>query len=293
LNRNELWAGWLMVLPAMAGLLFFLLMPFLFALGISFTNLRLGSPLPLEWVGLEQYRRILLDPTFRQALQNNLYFAAVVVPLQTGLALLLALWLNRPLSAMPVFRTFFFMPVIFPLSLVSVIWVLIYAPGQGGPLNAFLEWISFGHWTARDFLHDPQLALPAIMLTSLWQGVGFQMVVLLAGLQAIPKTLYEAAAIDGAGRFSQFLHVTLPQMRNSLIFVVIVTSILSFRVFDQVRIMTFGGPNDASVTVIFEAVRSGFDQSQVARGSAMGLTFFLIVACLTLIQRRLLRQQRG
>jgi multiple sugar transport system permease protein len=119
------------------------------------------------------------------------------------------------------------------------------------------------------------------------------MVVLLAGLQAIPKALYEAAAIDGAGRFSQFLHVTLPQMRNSLIFVVIVTSVLSFRVFDQVRIMTFGGPNDASVTVIFEAVRSGFDQSQVARGSAMGLTFFLIVACLTLIQRRLLRQQRG
>jgi multiple sugar transport system permease protein len=292
LIRNEQWAGWFMVLPAMTGLMIFLLLPFLFALGASFTNLRLGSPLPTEWVGLEQYRRILDDPTFRQALLNNLYFAVVVVPLQTGLALLLALWLNRPLNAMPIFRTLFFMPVVFPLSLVSVIWVLIYAPGPAGPLNAFLEWISFGHWTERDFLNDPQLALPAIMVTSIWQGLGFQMVVLLAGLQAIPKALYEAAAIDGAGRFEQFLHVTLPQMRNPLIFVVIVTTILAFRVFDQVRIMTFGGPNDASVTVIFEAVRSGFDQSQVARGSAMGLIFFLIVAALTLIQRHLLRQRR-
>ena len=282
----------LMSAPALVGLTLFVAVPFLFAVGLSFTNLRLGSPLPLEWVGIEQFRRIFSDPSFKRALLNNALFALLVVPLQTTLALLLALLLNRRLRGMVLFRTLFFLPVVFPLSLVAVVWMLIYAPGPNGMMNAFLELLSFGAWTPRDFLHDPRLALPAIMLTSLWQGAGFQMVILLAGLQAISSELYEAAAIDGAGRWQRLWHVTLPQLRNSLIFVLLVTTILAFRLFDQVQIMTQGGPHDATTSVMFEAVQAAFDRQQVARGAAMTVVLFLVVLLISVLQRRVARQER-
>jgi multiple sugar transport system permease protein len=290
-DRRALAAA-LMSAPALLGLLAFVALPFALALLLAFTNLRLGSPLPLEWVGLEQFRRIFTDPAFGRALLNNALFTLVVVPLQTILALGLALLLNRPLRGMALFRTLFFMPVVFPLSLVAVVWVLIFAPGPNGLLNALLHWLSLGAWSPRDFLHDPHWALPAIMLTSIWQGCGFQMVILLAGLQAIPDELYEAAAIDGAGRWQRFWHVTLPQLRNTLIFVVLVTTILAFRLFDQVQIMTQGGPHHATTTVMFEAVQAAFARQQVARGAAMTVVLFAVVLLVSWLQRRVARQER-
>ena len=228
-------AALLMMAPALLGILAFVVFPFLLAIFLSFTNLRLGSPLPLEFVGLAQYRQIFTDDSFLRALLNNFLFALGVVPAQTALALGLALLLNRQMRGMVVYRTLFFMPVIFPMSLIAVVWTLIYAPGPQGMMNSVLESLSFGLWEPVDFLHNRWWALPAVMLLSVWQGMGFQMVILLAGLQAIPERLYEAAALDGAGRWSQFWHVTLPQLRNPLIFVILVTAILSFRVFDQIR----------------------------------------------------------
>ncbi len=290
--RDQNSVALLMAAPALLGLTLFVLLPFLLALALSFTNLRLGSPLPLEFVGLEQYRRIFTDPAFLHALGNNLLFAAVVVPLQTALALGLALLLNRGLKGTVLFRTLFFMPVVFPMSLVAVVWVLIFAPGPDGMLNAFLDQLSFGHWQPRDFLRDRQLALPAIMLLSIWQGAGFQMVILLAGLQAIPCELDEAAALDGAGRWQRFRHITLPQLRNPLIFVMLVTTILAFRLFDQVQIMTRGGPDYATTTVMYETVQALFTRQEVARASAMTVVFFLLVLAVTLLQRRLLKQER-
>ncbi|NNF97397.1 MAG: sugar ABC transporter permease, partial [Halobacteria archaeon] len=186
-HRALISAGTLFALPALAGLLIFVAIPFLLAIGLSFTNLRLGSPLPLEFVGLTQFLRLFDDAAFTRALLNNLLFTVVVVPVQTLLALGLALLLNQPLKGRALFRTLFFMPVVFPLSLVSVVWILIYAPGPDGMVNSFLQLITLDHWQPRDFLHDPWLALPAIMLTSIWQGAGFQMVILLAGLQSIPE----------------------------------------------------------------------------------------------------------
>ena len=279
--------------PALLGLMVFILMPFILAIILSFTNIRLGSPLPVEWVGLREYIRLFHDTVFLRSLFNNVLFALVVVPAQTLLALGLALWLNRPLRGRVVFRTLFFMPVVFPLSLIAVVWILIYSPGTNGMMNHLLQMLTFGYWQAKDFLHDPLWALPAIMLTSIWQGVGLQMVVLLAAMQAIPAELYEAAAIDGARAWQRFRHVTLPQLRNALVFVVIVTTILAFRVFDQVRIMTQGGPENHSSTVIFAAVRAAFDRAQVASGMAMSVLFFIIVLAITLVQRRLLRQSRN
>ena len=284
--------AWLFAAPALLGLLLFVALPFVLAIGLSFTNLRLGSPLPLEFVGIEQFRRIFADPAVVRALLNNGLFALVVVPLQTVLALALALLLNRQLKGLALFRTLFFMPVVFPLSLVAVVWVLIFAPGPNGMMNALLETVSLGAWTPRDFLRDPVLALPAIMLTSIWQGVGFQMVVILAGLQAIPHQLYEAAALDGASRWRQFWNITLPQLRNTLIFVVLVTTILAFRLFDQVQIMTQGGPRNATTTAMYEAVQAAFARQQVAKGAAITVVMFVIVLLITAVQRRLVRQER-
>jgi multiple sugar transport system permease protein len=245
-SKDERRTAWLFVAPALTGLFMFVGLPFALAVILSLTNLRLGSPLPLEFLGLEQYYQIFKDPAFLRALLNNGIFALVVVPVQTAIALGLAISLNQPLKGMPIFRTFFFMPVVFPMSLVSVVWLLIYAPNPDGMMNSFLEFITFGLWEPTDFLRNPWLALPSIMLLSIWQGLGFQMVILLAGLQSISGNLYEAAAIDGSNKLNQLIYITLPQLRNALIFVMLVTSILAFRLFDQVKIMTQGGPNEAT-----------------------------------------------
>ncbi|KPK40370.1 MAG: ABC transporter permease [Gammaproteobacteria bacterium SG8_47] len=284
--------GLLFAAPALVGLLVFVAIPFALALILALTNLRLGSPLPLEFMGVEQFRRIFADAAFTRALWNNALFALVVVPLQTGLALGLALLLHQNFRGRILFRTLFFMPVVFPLSLVAVVWTLIYAPGPSGMMNSFLTVVSFGAWEPRDFLHDPLFALPAIMVTSIWQGTGFQMLILLAGLQAIPEELYEAARIDGAGHLGTFLHVTIPQLRNTLIFVVLVTTILAFRLFDQVQIMTQGGPRNASTTVMFEAVQAAFSRQQVAAGAAMSVVLFVVVLAVTMVQQRFARQER-
>ncbi len=290
--RDDSRAAWGMITPALSGLLGFIAVPFVIAIILSFTDMRMGSPLPTRIVGLEQYRRIFDDGGFRRALINNAVFAAAVVPVQTGLALVMALLLHQTRRGATLLRTLFFLPVVFPMALVAVIWTLIYAPGPEGPLNALLGCVTLGAWNPQNFLHDGKWALPAIMLTSIWQGSGFQMIILLAGLQGIPRELHEAATIDGAGALGRFRFVTLPQLRNTLLFVILITSILAFRLFDQVQIMTRGGPHDTTTTVVYEAVQATFVRQQVARGAAMTVIFFLIVLALTITQRRLLRQER-
>jgi multiple sugar transport system permease protein len=294
--QQDTGAAVVMVAPAFLGLLTFVAIPFLLAIFLSTQNLHFGSGLAPTWIGLEQYRRLLLDPLFSadfyRALINNATFAVVVVPAQTGLALAIALLLNRRLRGMPVFRTLFFMPVVFPMALVSVIWKLIYAPDDVGMLNTVLKVVSFGHIQPHDFLGDPKTALAAIIVTSIWSGVGFQMVILLAGLQSISATLYEAASIDKASKWQQFLNVTVPGLRNTLVFVVMVTTILSLRLFDQVYIMTRGGPLNATTTVMYQAVTSAFNQGNIGRASAITVVFFVLVLGVALIQRWFLREER-
>ena len=292
LSKQDTVVAWMFILPALSGLLCFVLLPFVLALVLSFTNLRMGSPLPTEFMGWTQYQRIFSDTAFLHALKNNSLFTLIVVPLQTVLALVLALLINQSLRGMVVFRSLFLMPVVFPLSLVSVVWILLFAPGPQGTVNSMLEFITLGAWQPRDFLHDTFWALPAITLTSIWQGAGFQMVILLAALQSIPTELYEAAKVDGANERQQFLFITLPQLRNALIFVVLVTTVLAFRLFDQVQIMTQGGPQNATTTVMYEAVNAAFSGQQVAKGAAMTVVFFTIVLLLTLLQRFVLKHEK-
>jgi multiple sugar transport system permease protein len=292
-RRQETMVAWLMSVPALAGLLLFLLVPFVIAFVMSFTNYSFNSPLPTRWIGVENYERLFTNSVFLHALGNNLLFAAAVVPVQTALALALALLVNRPLKRMVFFRTVFFLPVIYPMALVAVVWELIFAPGATGLMNHFLHWASFGAWnTATDFLHNSKFAMPAIIVMSIWQGVGYQMVILLAGLQTIPSSLYEAAAIDRAGPWRQFWHVTLPQLRNTLLFVVMITTILAFRLFDQIWILTQGGPNHATTTLMYESFVASRERNQVSLGAAMAVIFFVIMMVIAFGQHWLARQER-
>ncbi|GAA2156800.1 carbohydrate ABC transporter membrane protein 1 (CUT1 family) [Humibacillus xanthopallidus] len=290
--RRDTRSALVMIAPAIIGLVAFVIVPFIAAGYLSLFNVRANSSRPPVWFGLEQYHRILTDPTFYRGLLNNFIFAAVVVPVQTLLALGLALLLNQSLRFMSVFRTFFFMPVVFPMALVAVIWKLIFSRDDLGMLNAFLHAISFGHIPPIDWLGSTTTALLSIIILSIWQGVGFQMIIILAGLQGISKSLYEAAQIDTANRWQQFLNITVPGLRNTLIFVVMVTTIFAFRLFDQVYILTQGGPQNATTTVMYQAVTSAFTENNVGRGAAITVVFFVIVLTITVVQRRLLREDR-
>jgi len=289
-------AGILMSLPGLILLTLFVLVPFITAIVLSFFNVNFNNVAGPKFWGFEQYRRILFDPVtspiFYKALLNNMTFALIVVPVQTGLAVLLAVMLNVKLKGIAFFRTFFFMPVVFPMSLVAIIWALMFSRDSLGMLNGLLNLFSFGFIQPIDWLGDPNIALLSIALLSVWAGVGFQMVIVLAGLQEIPVELYEAASLDRANGWQRFWNVTIPGLRNTLIFVVIITTIFSLRLFDQVFILTQGGPIDATQTVMFQAVTSAFVEGNVGRASAITVIFVLIIICITLVQRLVLRQNR-
>lgn len=283
--------GWLFAGPAVVLLLLFLVLPFALALGLSFTNQRLVSPLPLRFLGLENYRRVFADDAFRRALVNNAVFSLVVVPVQTAFALWLAILVNRGLRGTAFFRTAYFAPVVTIMAVAATVWRLLYDPDVG-TVNAVLRAVSAGHLSP-GWLQSTTLALPAVMIMSIWQGVGFQMVILLAGLQDVDPGLYEAAEMDGASRWQQFRHVTLPGIRNQLVFVATVTTILSFRLFDQVYVMTRGGPLNSTETMMTRLVDVGFTQQAIARGSAIAVVFFLIVLAVTFVQRLVLREREA
>lgn len=291
-RREESFMAWLFSAPAIILLIVFLVVPFFMAIGLSFTDQRLipNPNLPTKIVWFRNYIRLIDDEAFLRGLLNNFYFVGVVVPIQTSLALGLAILINQKIRAMNLFRTIYFAPVVTAMTVVAIVWTFLYNPGEG-LINAFLQAITFGRAGPYNWLLDTKLVFPAIMLLSIWQGVGFQMVIYLAGLQEIPDSLYEAAVVDGANKWQQFINVTLPQLRNTTIFVVLATTILAFKLFDQVQVMTSGGPQNASMTTMVHVVKMGWSQLKVGYASAISIVFFLIVLGVSLIQRRILREE--
>lgn len=290
-NRKESLLAWLFSAPAIILLILFLVIPFIMAIGLSFTNQRLipNPNLPTEIIWFRNYIRLLDDASFLRGLLNNFYFVAVVVPIQTSLSLGLAILINQKMKAMNIFRTIYFAPVVTAMTVVAIVWTFLYNPGEG-LINAFLQTISFGKLGPYNWLLDTKLVFPAIMLLSIWQGAGFQMVIYLAGLQEIPDSLYEAAQVDGANKWQQFTKITLPQLRNTTIFVVLATTILAFKLFDQVKVMTNGGPQNASMTTMLHVVKMGWGHLKVGYASAISIVFFLIVLGVSVIQRRILKE---
>ena len=294
LQKREKFAAWSFCAPPLFFLLLFLVTPFIIAFVISFTDQRLipNPNLPTQFIVLRNFLRLFNSQSFHQALFNNFIFVVVVVPLQTFLALLLAVLVNQKLRFINLFRTIYFSPVVTTMVVVSIIWYFLYNPGEG-LINQMISFISFGKLGPYNWLNDIALALPSIMILSVWQGVGFQMVIYLAGLQGIPDELYEAGRVDGANTWQQFWQITIPQLRNTTIFVIISTTILAFKLFTQVWVMTRGGPQGATKTIIVLLYEEGFKMLRVGYASAIGVLFFLIVLAVSLIQRVYLKEERA
>ena len=258
---------------------------------------RLKRSQPAEFEGYQYLTRVSLggsryllgarDPQFLRSVANNFLFALLVVPLQTALALGMALWVNQKFRGRVLLRTVFFSPVVTSMVVVAALWGLV-LHADVGVVNQVLQAVLGPQAPQPDWLGDPYLAMLSIAVMSAWQGAGFQMLIFLSGLQGISAEQYEAAEVMGANRWQKFLYITLPGLRHTLVFVVASTTIMAFGLFTQVDVLTSGGPRDATSTLVFHAVRVGFREQDIAYGSAMSLVFFLLVLLLSLGQKKLM-----
>jgi multiple sugar transport system permease protein len=281
--------GALMVSPAILLLIVFFFVPVGLCFALAFTNARLISPEPARIIGFENFSRLFGDPLFWKSLRNTLYFAVVVVPLQAGFALLLALLVNAKIRGVNIFRTLYFVPVVTSIVVVSILWRFMYQPD--GLVNNLLQTLSFNIVQGTDWLNNPTAAMPAIMFMSIWQAVGFHMVIWLSGLQTIPGELYEAAELDGADKWQQFRYITWPGLKATRTFILVTITIAALSLFSQINIMTQGGPLDRTATVVFQAVRVGYGQQETAYASTISLVFFVLVLTVSLVQRYLTRER--
>lgn len=292
-KRQTTLRPWLFLSPALALILLFLVLPFVLTVAFSFTDQRLVPNLnvPTEGVGWRNYGRIFENDDFLRTLLNTAYFTVLVVPLQCGLGLAVAMLINTRLPMRQLFRGVYFLPTVISMVVVSVIWFSLFQ--LGGFFNTALQALSFGLVDPVDWLGNPKTAMPAIVLMSAWQGFPFQMVVYLAGLQSINTDLYEAARLDGANRFNEFWHVTMPGLLNTHILVVMTTTILAFKLFTQVELLTKGGPSGVTDTLVRFIYLTGFRQGKVGIAAAAAVIFFLIVLVISLVQRRLVKEERA
>lgn len=241
---------------------------------------------PLTDFKLGENRVTLLakDPAFLKALLNTFSFAILVVPFQCFAALGLALLVNAGLKGQTAFRAIYFSPVVMSMVVVSVVWVFLFDRDLG-LFNKLLSVATLGAFEPVDWLGDRRTAMPAIVIMSAWQGAGFQMLILLAGLQGISQELYDAAKIDGATAWQRFWHVTLPGLKQTIVFVLIVTTIAALGLFTQVDVMTQGGPNEATSTVMYRAIQRGVREEDIAYGSTISVVYFMLIASLILLQQ--------
>lgn len=280
----------LMLLPACILLIIFMVVPFFSAFGLSLTNQKLipNPMVPAKFVGLRNYIQIFKDVSFWQAFKNVILFTIMVIPLQCGFALLMSNALNKVKFMKGFLRSLFFLPYITPMVIVAVIWKSIYQYPDG-IANLALKICSFGMAHSIDWLGNKNSALIAITILSAWQAFGFQMIIYLGALQSIPASLYEAANIDGANARQVFWHVTWPSLKETNTLVLIITTIQALKLFTQVNIMTKGGPNGSTNTLVHYIYQSGFMGQKIGYASAASVILFLLILIIFLVQNKLLR----
>ena len=282
-------AAWWFVAPALVVIGVFFFVPVLAALAMSLTDFdiyALASLANLRFVGLGNYARLLETPLFWQAFGNTLYFVVIGVPLSVGTSLGLALLLHSPLVRFRgVFRTALFAPVVTTLVAVAVIWRYLFNT-QYGLINYALGELGIDRI---DWLGDPTWAMPAIIIFAVWKNFGYNMLILLAGLQAIPEELYEAARIDGATYWRRFRHVTLPMLAPVMAMVNVLTIAGYFQLFAEPYVMTQGGPLQSTLSVLYFMYEEGFKWWNLGSASAVAFMLFLFILALTALQLRLAR----
>ena len=276
-RRWNFW-GYLFILPNFLGFLLFMLVPIIMALVFSFTNYDVISQ--MDFVGINNYVGLFTDDQFITSLLNTLWFAVLTVPAGVILALLLAVLFNRQIPGIGAFRTLTFIPVITSMVAVSLVWSMLYED-NAGLLNTLLGYVGLGpvHW-----LTDTNIAMISIAIMSVWKGLGYNMTIFLAGLQGVPGELYEAATIDGATARQKFMKITVPMIAPTTYFVTLMALIGSLQVFDQVWIMTQGGPVDATKTVAMYLYQYGFQFYKMGYACAAAYVLFILVFIVSLIQ---------
>lgn len=265
-------------------------LPILISFLLSFTSFGLRdlqNPIGATFVGVDNYAALLSDAKFWKALGNTFYFVAIGVPLTLGIGLLIASALSRGITRFrTVFRVGYYLPVITSIVAIAVVWRFLLNPDVG-LINNVLQAVGI---TGPEWLANPTLAMPSIIAMAVWRNLGFAMVVFIAGLQAIPVTLYEAAAIDGAGRWQAFRYVTLPMLRPTILFMLVITTIGYLQLFEEPFVMTDGGPLDATLSVTMYMYQQGFEFFKQGYASAVAYVLFVIVAVIAFLQFRFLRE---
>ncbi|RFA11825.1 ABC transporter permease [Subtercola boreus] len=284
--RRTALIGWSFILPNFAGFALFTLIPVVACFFIAFTQWDAYNPPVL--VGVNNFTRLLGDSNFWISVRNTAYYAFGHIPLTLAIALGLALLLNRALRGIGIFRTALFFPYLTSLVAVAIVFNLLFAP-DNGPINQILNSVGIANpprWTA-----STEWAMPTVIITSVWRDMGYYMILFLAGLQTIPREYYEAAEVDGANAWQRFRNITLPSLRPTTYFVLILLTISSFKVFDLIQVMTEGGPGRATLVLSQLIYRDGIVQGDYGYASAMSLALFVIVLSFTIVQFKL--SERG
>ncbi|GGE23280.1 sugar ABC transporter permease [Marinithermofilum abyssi] len=279
-QKQRMFWGYLFIAPQLIGLCVFALLPLLGVVGLSMTEWDgFGK---VKFVGWNNFIQQIDNDAFWMALWNTVYYTLMVIPASITLSLLLALALNK-VRGKAIYRLFYFMPVVTSSVSIGVIWIWI-LNGDFGILNQILKQIGI---EGPDWLTDTDWVMPSIAMLSVWWGLGYNMVIFLAGLQGISRSYYEAADIDGANALQKFWHITLPLLSPTTFFITIMAVITSFQVFDQAYVMTQGGPAKASYTMVYHIYDQAFVHYQMGASSAAALILFLIILVFTLIQFRM------
>jgi ABC-type sugar transport system permease subunit len=276
------------VAPAVAVVAVFVVLPIGYSLYLSLLSWDFIRPAPV-FVGLDNYRRLFAASDIHRALINTIAYAAALVPLSAALGLALAVLLNRPLRARGFLRALFFTPTVTSTVALSVVWSWIYHP-QVGAMNALLRALGL---PPLGWLTDPRTALAALVVMSCWKGLGYNMVLFLAGLQGVPRELEEAAAVDGAAPFQAFRWVVLPLLSPAVLFVLVVSTIDAIQVFTPVSVMTNGGPAGATDVLVYSLWRHAFQTFEMGYASALAWVVFVMLLILTAAQTRLFRDAMG
>lgn len=272
--NNQNFAGLIFILPALLGTLIFIVIPVIASFGLSFTSWDLLNP--IQFVGLDNYRLIFTEPLFFKILINTLVFAVATSVLGVIIPLVLAAILNSKIRGAEFYKTAYFLPFITPMIVIGIVWQWIFDPNIGilnNVLHLHIQW-----------LYDTNWALPALIIVTVWKLIGYNMVIFLSGFASIPENLYEAAKIDGANPAQTFLRVTVPMLSPTIFFVIIITAISSFQVFDLIYLMTQGGPLDSTNVLVYAIYKNAFEFFNVGKASAIAYVLFFIILVLTLVQ---------
>lgn len=284
-EKQEAIAAYVFILPAFIALSVFMFGPIIFAMSLAFFDWHLLAP-DTEFVGLANFKELAQDEVFGIATRNTIVYAMGVVPVQTSLALLLAVAANQAIPGKTFFRTAYYIPSITSSVVTSVIFLWIYS--KSGLLNYLLSMIGID---GPDWIGSPKYALGSIMALNVWSTSGYFMIAFLAGLQSIPETLYEAARVDGANAWRRFWHVTVPGLRPTIFFVATLGLIGSFQVFDQIYVMSNGGPVHATTTMSYFIFNSAFKYFRFGYAAAASVFLFILILVFTLVQRKFIEEK--